>query len=106
MIEAYCVDPITYKKWLSVDTYGDATFEEIAVKGYVEYKTKVVVDIKGEDQVSLAKIWFPTSLEVKIGRIPKTSDRMKLDGEDYDHAIINFAGPKAFSHPHYEIFIQ
>ena len=107
MIEAYCVDPLTICKWSGVDEWNEPiSGSEIEVKGYIEYKTRLVKDIKGEDVASSVTIKLSKKIDNLLGRVLSHNDMIQLDGEAFQRAIVNIAQPKAFSNPHYEVYLS
>lgn len=112
MISVYCVDDITIIKYGGVDTYNhpQAT-SEVDVKGKIEYKTRFLSDPKGQEVVagsagramSSAMVRFPESIEVDLGRALQHEDRLKFN--DIEHTILMIEKPKAFSNPHYEVYV-
>lgn len=106
MINAYCRDTITIIKWEGYDSWGEPeSASAIEVKGYVEFRTRLVRDSKGEERVSSVTILLPRKIEraTLLGRRLSHEDRIWLDGESFDRAIIEIRKPKDFSHPHYEV---
>jgi len=104
MIEAYEVDSLTVKKWLSVE-WGEPTYAEVAATGYVTYKEKLVRNQSGEDVISSANVLFSDKIETTLGRAFRQEDRIKLEGETYFRSIIEIRKPKALSNPHYEVYL-
>ena len=107
MFNAYCNDKITIQKWNGNDEWGEPIeATEVIVKGYVEYKTKLVRDIKGENIASQVTIRMPKNIDSKLRRAFCHEDKIRLEGESFDRAIINILQPKAFSGPYYEVFLS
>lgn len=112
MITSYCIDDITIIKYAGVDDYNepDAT-TEVNVKGKIEHKTKLLSGRAGEDVVagtrgmvvSSALIRMPLSIDAALGRALQYEDKLKYD--DIEHAILKIDKPKAFSNPHYEVYV-
>ena len=116
MIDAYCVDDITIIRHVGYDQFnqpvldsgsGSESGEGIAVKGYVIWKRNLVRDSKGEEVVSSVMLYLPVRIEAaaNLGRELTHEDRIILAGETDDRAIIAIHKPKAFSRPHYEIYL-
>lgn len=111
MMNAYAVDPITIIKSNGFDSWGEpnsgSSGSEIDVKGYVEWKTKLVRDNKGEERVSSVMIYLPIKIESAafLNRRLSHEDRIQIGGESFDRAIIDIRRPKDFSHPHLEIYL-
>lgn len=108
MLDAYSVDTITLFKWLQDSQYGDPSYSAgIEVKGYIEYKTQLVTDIKGEDVLSPVRVYMKNQrIRDALSRDLLHQDRVMLDGESYDRPIVRIDRPKHFSHSHYEIFLR
>ena len=106
MINAYMVDPITIIKWNGEDTWGEPlSGSMIEIKGYVEYKTKLVRNIHGEEVVSSVTVMLPKKIDgiSYLGRVLCHEDRIQINTESFNRAIIAIHTPKAFSNPHYEV---
>ena len=113
MMNAYAVDEITIVQWNGNDSWGDPeSGTMVTVKGYVEWKTRLITSPRGET-ISTAKpsvispvtVYLPAKIEraAYLGRGLLHEDRIILDGEDFDRAIIEIRKPKDFSHHHYEV---
>ena len=101
---AYCVDEITILKWTGYDEWNEPlSGETITVKGYVEWKTRLVRDIKGEERVSTVMIYLPKKIDKLLGRPLSHEDRLIVGEESIERSIISISQPKAFSRPHYEV---
>jgi len=107
MIRAYLVDGFIIYKWNGYDKWGEPKARTlIDVKGYIKYKMRLVRNIKGEEVVSIAMIYFSkTDIDAVLGRQLLHMDRIQTSTESYNHAIIQIDAPKAFSDPHYEVYI-
>lgn len=111
MINVYSVDRISIVKWEGADSWGEpisgSSGSLVDVKGYVEWKTKLVRDQKGEERVSAVMIYIPLKYERSpwLGRKLSHEDRIIIGGESFDRAIIDIRRPKDFSHPHLEIYL-
>jgi len=104
MIDSYCIDPIIIVKWNGYDEWNEPLSDTIVeVKGYVEYKTRLVRDIKGEERVSTVMIYLPKKIDKLLGRPLSHEDRLIIGEESIERSIISIGQPKAFSGPHYEI---
>jgi len=105
-INAYCVDEVTILKWTGYDQWNEPLSGEIiTVKGYVEWKTRLVRNIKGEDVVSRVMIYLPKKIDKLLGRELLHEDRFIIESGFSDRSIIDIRQPKAFSGPHYEIYL-
>jgi len=122
MMNVYAVDEIIILKSNGYDSWGEPeSGEMITVRGYVEWKTRLVRDRKGEEAVSSCVVYLPKRRTIlALGRGLQLEDRMIVDQngmgthEEYysgmpddslDRAIIDIRQPKDFSRPHYEIFL-
>ncbi len=112
MISSYLVDDVTIIKYDTEDVYNEPTpTAEIEVKGYIEYKTKLLSDLKGQEVVggtvgrvlASAMIRFDESIDVSLGRALSHEDKIKFNSIEY--AILEINKPKAFSNPHYEVWV-
>lgn len=100
------VDEIIITQSTGVDEWGEPLPEvDVNIKGYVEWKTRLVWDINGEEVVSTVAIYIKKrTLDNVLARTLSHEDRVKsINGDEIDRAIINIHQPKAFSNPHYEI---
>jgi len=113
MINAYCVDEITILKWNSADEWNEPlSGDTITVKGYVEWKTRLVRDIKGENvtigkpsTISPVTVYLPKKIDALLGRALQHEDRIIIPGESSERTIVDIHQPKAFSFPHYEVVL-
>ena len=108
MINAYMVDPITIIKWNGNDNWGEPlSGSPIDVRGYVEWKTRLVRNVQGEEVVSSVTVMLPKKIDraTHLGRALCHEDRIQIDTESFNRAIIAIHTPKAFSSPHYEVYL-
>jgi len=108
MLDAYCVDAIAILRWEGNDSWGEpASGTEIAVRGYVEWKTRLVRNARGEEVASTVMVYLPSKIDgaAYLGRKLSHEDRIWIGGESFDRAIIDIRKPKDFSHPHYEVYL-
>lgn len=112
MISAYCIDDVTIIRSGGYDSWNEPLAPtEIHVKGKIEYKTKLISSLKGEQVVAgtrgatmaSAMVRFPESIDADLGRDLSHEDRLKFDGAE--HAILKIDKPKAFSNPIYEVYV-
>ena len=118
MINSYCVDEITVLKWEGTDSWGEPeSGSSVELKGYVEWKTRLVRDRKGEEVVSSVTVYLPKrktdaalgrpllhedSIMINVSSIPAaTYGNIAIAGR----AIIDIRMPKDFSRPHYEVYL-
>lgn len=108
MIDAYLVDDFIFYAHRGHDKYGEPLvpeFDVYNIKGKIDYKTRLVRNIKGEEVISTALVYLSFKLVGTIGRHLTHEDRIQLAFESFDHAILRVDEPKAFSGPHYEVYI-
>jgi len=122
MMNVYAVDEVIILKSNGYDSWGEPeSGEMVTVRGYVEWKTRLVRNRKGEEAVSSCVVYLPKRRTIlALGRGLQLEDRMIVDQngmgthEEYysgmpddslDRAIIDIRQPKDFSRPHYEIFL-
>ena len=107
MIGVYCVDDLVIVKWNGEDTWGEpCSGTMVEVKGYVEWKTRLVRNLQGEEVVSTVTIYIQKKIDrpAYLNRALCHEDRIiEVNGETFDRAIIAINAPKDFSHPHYEV---
>lgn len=98
MIRAYCVDDITLYRYAGSDEYNEPNPPTpIDLKGYVEWKTKLVRNFAGEQVVSSGMVYLLYDAALTH------QDRLTIDG--IDHAILNCVLQKDFSKEHLEVYI-
>ena len=107
MSGAYDTDDITIIKYGGYDSWNEplATID-IKVKGKIEYKTRLVMNLSGEKVISSASILLPENIDGVLYRDLIHEDVLKFDG--VEHAIIRINTPKAFSSFFvfkYEVFV-
>lgn len=108
MSRAYGVDDFIIHKWNGNDKWGEPKpITLIDIKGYIKYKMRLVRNIKGEEVVSIAMIYFfqKSDIDALLGRALSHEDRIQTMTESYSHAILQIDTPKAFSDPYYKVFI-
>ena len=112
MISSYTIDDVTIIKYAGVDDYNEPiATSEVDVKGYIEYKTRLLTDLTGQQVVAgtkgavtaSAKISLAKSIDVPLGRALRHEDRLKFNS--IEHRILKIDEPKAFSSPHYEVWV-
>lgn len=105
MINAYLRDSVVVIKWNGNDQWGEPLpATNIATKGYVEWKTTLVRDLKGEEVASPIKVYLHMrKTDAALGRALRHEDRIIVDGKEC--SVIAIGEPKAFSHPHYEVYL-
>lgn len=98
MIRAYCVDDFIIYRYQGIDEYNEPLDpKKIAVKGYIEWRTKLVRDFKGEQVISSGMI------SLLYDELLTHMDRLEIGG--VDHAILNCRLMKDFSASHIEVDI-
>lgn len=114
MIDAYFVDPITIIKAGGAPTWGEpAATSTVDVMGKIEYKTRLIRNLTGEQVVagtigaitSSVTILLSASIETDayLGRALSHEDKLKFNS--IEHVILEIETPKAFSDPHYEVHV-
>ena len=107
MIGAYCVDDLVISRWNGNDDWGEPLSGTLVeIKGYVEWKTRLVRNLQGEEVTSTVTIYIPKKLDrpAYLGRALSHEDRIiEVNGELFNRAIIAINAPKDFSHPHYGV---
>jgi len=88
MINAYLNDELTISQ-VVYDQWGTATKTETTVRGRIEFRTKLVRSLSGEQVISSAKVYLP--LTEGLGSEDKVTYREK----EYD--ILNIEEVKDFS---------
>ncbi len=98
MIRAYCVDDITILRWQGDDDWNEPLAAlEIDVKGYVDWKTRLIRDINGEEVVSRGSVYILYDGDLTH------QDRLKINGVEY--SIITVRYVKDFSDVAQEVFL-
>jgi len=107
MSGAYMVDDISIIRYGGYDSWNQPlATATVPVKGKIEYKTRLVRDLKGEEVVSSASVLLPEGVDGVLYRDLIHEDVLKFDG--VEHAIIRINTPKAFSSffvYKYEVFV-
>ena len=109
MIHAYCRHHVTIIRWEGNDSWGEPeSATMIDAKGYVDFKTRLVRDQKGEQVVSDVMVILPRSIERAgvLGRKLSLQDRLQIDGESFTRSIIEIRKPEGFSYQHYEVYLS
>lgn len=119
MIDAYLVDSIIIMKSTASPGWGEpGGFTPKEVMGKIEYKTKLISDLTGEQVVAgtagatiaSAMVMLSANIEKAacLGRALSHEDKLKFkEGAVYvEHAILKIEMPKAFSDPHYEVYVS
>lgn len=98
MIGAYCVDVITLVRSNGYDQWGEPlATTSVAFDGYIERKTRLIRNFAGEQVISSAMIYCPSTLVITH------EDKVNFDGTD--HVILNIVKQKDFSATHTEIYV-
>lgn len=107
MIEAYCVDPITVVKWEGADSWGQPESATLVdYKARVEWKAKLIRDLKGEEVLAAGIVYIPKRLDRILGRALANEDRLFLPGEADSRAILLIVEQRHFSTSHYEVYVS
>ena len=100
----YMVDAITIIKYNGVDINNQpVATTDVEVYGKIEYKTRLLSDIKGQEVTagsegrarSSASVLLPETIDEPLGRELRHEDRLKFNG--IEHAILLIDRPKAFT---------
>ena len=105
MILAYLVDKITVVKANGNDQWGEPNpTTNAATRGYVEWKTNLVRNLAGEEIVSPIHVYLHMrKTDNALGRALVHADRLIVDNRE--RSIVAISEPKAFSRPHYEVYL-
>jgi len=105
MISAYLVDHVTVVKANGNDQWGEPNpTTNVATRGYVEWKTNLVRNLAGEEIVSPIHVYLHMrKTDNALGRALVHADRLVVDNRE--RSIIAIHEPKAFSRPHYEVYL-
>ena len=99
MIGAYLHDSIGLKTITRDPVYHEPTYATVTIMGRVERKSRQVINIKGEQVVSAARVYLPTSVT------PTHETLIVFDGAD--HSIVAISPIKSFSRQsHWEGDVQ
>ena len=108
MLNAYSVDEIVIIQSQGHDDWGEPSPEvEVSIRGYAEWKTRLVRNLAGEEVTSTIKLYISKRrLDKLLTQALSHEDRIKsINGDEINRAIITIHQPKAFSSPHYEVFL-
>jgi hypothetical protein len=98
MLDAYFVDAITLVRSGGFDQWGEPlAVTNVAFNGYIERKTRLIRNFAGEQVVSSAMIYCPSTLTITH------DDKMNFDGAD--HSILSIVLQKDFSATHNEVYV-
>lgn len=97
MLEVYEVDDITILFYQGRNKFNQLTYKAVKTKGYVDWKTRLVRDIAGEETVAKATVYInhPRQLTHK--------DYIRFKG--VRHSILDMVEQKDFSPNHQEVYI-
>lgn len=108
MLNAYSVDEIVITQNVSKDDWREPlSAYSISIMGYVNYKTVLIRNIKGEQVTSQIQIYISKHrLDDLLTQALTHEDRIySINGIVIDKAIMKIDTPKHFSMPHYEIYL-
>jgi hypothetical protein len=98
MLDAYFVDAITLVRSGGFDQWGEPlAVTNVAFNGYIERKTRLIRNFAGEQVVSSALIYCPSTLVITH------DDKVNFDGAD--HSILSIVLQKDFSATHNEVYV-
>ena len=107
MINAIAIHPVVILKWEGNDEWGEPKPPtRVDVRGYVEWKTKLVRSLSGQDVVSEVNVRLPIRrTDLALGRTLDHKDRMIVDNV-LERTIVTIAEPAALKHPRiYQVFL-
>ena len=98
MIDPYLVDTVVVVKKPATDKFGSeiAPPEEISTRARVDYETRAMKDVAGNEVVSTANVYLGY-------RELSHEDRLRFDGED--HGIIRISKVKSFGSPFLRVYV-
>ena len=105
MTSSYFVDDIIIVLWGGMDAYNEPNLPKVEheVKGKIEYKTRLLSALSGQQVVAGTKgavvssvtILLGESIDEVLGRSLQHEDRIKFGG--IEHTILKIDRPKAFT---------
>ena len=97
MLSAYCIDSIVLVR-KSFDKWGEPLADVLTTfDGRIERKTRLVRNFAGEQVVSGAMIYVPSTLTITH------VDQIRFDGAD--HVILSINTMADFSESHKEVYV-
>lgn len=99
MIKSYLIDDITIKNLVSLDQWQEPTWETIAVKGRIEWASKLIRNAQGEQVISAALVYLDSDVAGLT-----IDDRIIIAG--VEHTIMRVNKKTDFSTSHFEVWIQ
>ena len=109
MIDSYAVDDLVISLGPTIDVWQEpVSGSSVEIKGYAVWKTQLVRDLAGEEVVSTIMLYISKRrLDALLGRSLTHEERIEsINGVSIDRSIIAIHTPKAFSNPHYEVFLS
>jgi len=106
MINSISIHPVIIVKWNGNDEWGEPRPPtNVGLRGYIEWRTVTVRDLKGEDVGSSVNVRMPIRrTDIALGRTLGHNDRLVVDG--MERAIIAIAEPAALRLPRiYHVFL-
>ena len=104
MTSSYFVDTVIIIKWAGVDSYNEPNpTTPYTVKGKIEYKTRLLSGLSGQQVtagskgavISSVTVLLGESIDEVLGRELQHEDRIKFNS--IEHAILKIDRPKAFT---------
>jgi len=95
-MNVYFTDTLTLKK-TTFDLWGEPTVTTSTIKGRIIFKTRMVLNLQGEQVVSSARVLLDKDSGVSH------SDKLYFDGRD--HPILSIDKKKDFSERHIEVSV-
>ena len=110
MIKAYLTDTVVLKQYKGEDEYGTPNSRtEVSLKARVDYKNRNVIDLSGEEVVSMARVLLSPMSIIRSGFSTRSAstiayeDVLEVDG--VDHAIVSIGKQGDFSTRYMEVYI-
>lgn len=95
MLEAYEVDDITILFYQGRNKFNQLTYKAVKTKGYMDFKTRLVRDISGEETVSTATLF--------INHPRQITHRDYIRFNSIRYSVISMVEQKDFSANHQEV---
>ena len=97
-MKEYLVDNVLHIKNRTADKWGGLTSEEVLINCRVDYKTKLIKNIKGNEVISSSQVILPGDYDIIH------SDIIVIN--DIKHAIIQILKPKSFRVEFTEVYLS
>ena len=97
MLEVYEVDDLTILFYTGRNKFNQLTYKAVKTKGYVDWKTRLVRNIAGDETISAAT--------VSINHPRQITHKDYIRYKRVRHSVINMVEQKDFSPNHQEVYI-